>query len=286
MKSNEVITIAHVYILPVTSISLEDVAEGLNYISEEKRARLHRFRRRGDLIRGLWADLLLRCTIIEDLHMDNAQIQFELNAYGKPRLSGVSDYHFNVSHAGEWVTCLVDSEPVGVDVEQVQAFDEGIAQSYFAQEEYRYVMEGADSEEKQQRFYQIWTAKESYIKAVGKGLSLPLQDFSVMTADGVEGVKWLGDEVWQFNSFKLDQHAKLPPDLHIELPSEQHLELISDIPSDVPTNLRQQALSPRPSNAYTARYFLTTCCKPTANRLEPVQLTPSHLLAKLRSANR
>lgn len=196
-------TIARLYVLPITSITPEAVTEGLTYISEEKRARLHRFRHREDLIRGLMADLLLRSRIIEDLHMDNASIRFELNSYGKPRLSGVSNYHFNVSHSGDWVVCLVDSDPVGVDVERVQAFEDGIARSFFAEDEYRFVLNGAQDKDKQLRFYQIWTAKESYIKAVGKGLSLPLTDFSVLISEGVEGLKLLGGEAWQLSSFEL-----------------------------------------------------------------------------------
>lgn len=135
--------------------------------------------------------------------MSNADIRFELNAYGKPRLSGADNYHFNVSHAGEWVVCMVDSEPVGVDVEHVKAMDITMARSFFAEEEYRYVMESAQSKEQMQRFYHIWTAKESYIKAVGKGLSLPLQEFSVLTAEGVEGAKKLGGEAWQLQSYDL-----------------------------------------------------------------------------------
>lgn len=202
------IAIAHLYILPVTQhISEAIVEEGLGYISEEKRARLHRFRHRDDLLRGLWADLLLRSRIIEDLHMANADICFKVNAYGKPRLSGADNYHFNVSHAGEWVVCMVDSEPVGVDVEHVKTMDIAMARSFFAEEEYRYVMEAPQSKEQMQRFYHIWTAKESYIKAIGMGLSLPLSEFSVLTAEGVEGVKQLGGEAWQLQSYDMDSEA-------------------------------------------------------------------------------
>jgi 4'-phosphopantetheinyl transferase len=203
-----VIVIARLYILPITQLISEAViAEGLGYISEEKRTRLHRFRHREDLLRGLWADLLLRSRIIEDLHMANADIRFELNAYGKPRLSGVNNYHFNISHAGEWVVCLMDSEPVGVDVELVKTMDMAVARSFFTEEEYRYIREAAQSRDQMQRFYHIWTAKESYIKAVGKGLSLPLQEFSVLTAEGVEGVKRLGGETWQLQSYDLNSEA-------------------------------------------------------------------------------
>lgn len=227
-------------------MSPEAVAEGLTYISEEKRARLHRFRHREDLLRGLGADLLLRSRIMDDLLMDNARIRFEYNAFGKPLLSGVSQYHFNVSHAGEWVACFVDSKPVGVDVERVQDFEEGIARSFFSEDEYRYVMEAGQYKEKRLRFYQVWTAKESYIKAVGQGLSLPLADFSVMSADGVEGHKRIGDEAWQLKSFDLSVY----------------------------------------SDVNEVAYFLTTCCKPSVSGYEPECVDITQILTKLRSVNR
>lgn len=215
-------------------------------MSKEKRARLNRFRHREDLIRGLMADLLLRSRIIEDLHMDNASIRFELNSYGKPKLSGVSNYHFNVSHSGDWVVCLVDNEPVGVDVERVQAFEEGIARSFFAEDEYRFVLEGAQDWERQLRFYQIWTAKESYIKAVGKGLSLPLTNFSVVTSEGVEGNKQLGGEPWQFSSFELDW----------------------------------------PSGVNTNTYYVTTCCRSSSELKGPERVDIDQIITTLRSVNR
>jgi 4'-phosphopantetheinyl transferase len=245
-----VIAIARLYTVPLIAIPTEMSEEGLRYISEEKRARLHRFRQREDLVRGLWADLILRSIITEELHLSNEQIQFEQNAYGKPHLSGVNNFHFNVSHAGEWVACLVDSEPVGVDVEHVQTFDEAIARSFFAAEEHRFIMEATDEQEKQLRFYQIWTAKESYIKAVGKGLSLPLNAFSVMTAEGVEGDKQLAGEAWRLKSLHLEAFA----------------------------NLSSQALS--------TPYLLTTCCKPGAKLNGLEQLTPNQILTKIRSVVR
>jgi 4'-phosphopantetheinyl transferase len=243
---NEVFAIARLFILPITSITPEVVTEGLTYLSQEKRARLHRFRHREDLIRGLMADLLLRSRIIEDLHMDNASIRFELNSYGKPRLSGVSNYHFNVSHSGDWVVCLVDNEPVGVDVERVQAFEEGIARSFFAEDEYRFVLEGAQERERQLRFYRIWTAKESYIKAVGKGISLPLTDFSVVTSEGVEGIKLLGGEAWQISSNELNW----------------------------------------PSGVNTNTYYVTTCCRSSSEIKGPECVDVNQIITALRSVNR
>lgn len=201
--------ITRLYVLPIEPVPSVSLAELLSFTSEEKRAKLQKFHRQDDLLRGLWADLLLRKLIIEDHQVSNSQIRFEFNPYGKPQLWGVDNYHFNVSHSGKWVACLLDREPVGVDVEQIQSFDEAVARSFFAEEEYRFIMEASDNPEKQQRFYQVWTAKESYIKARGKGLSIKLDSFSVMTSEGVEGLKRIGGEEWRIKSFLIDSAYSL-----------------------------------------------------------------------------
>ncbi|MZQ84026.1 4'-phosphopantetheinyl transferase superfamily protein [Paenibacillus sp. 5J-6] len=199
--------IARLYVLPL-ELDLDTVApltELLSYTSEEKRAKLQRFLRKEDVLRGIWADLLVRKVIMADLHLVNSQIRFIHNEYGKPRLHGVADYHFNLSHSGKWVGCLVDSQPVGLDVEHIQPFDEAIARSFFAEEEYRFIREAPTHLGKQSRFYQVWSAKESYIKALGKGLSLKLDSFSVLSDDGVEGRKWIGGEAWQLRLCDIDK---------------------------------------------------------------------------------
>ncbi|UKS31243.1 4'-phosphopantetheinyl transferase superfamily protein [Paenibacillus sp. HWE-109] len=186
------------------TVAGQPVEELLDLVAEEKRTRLRRFHRREDLLRGLWAELLLRSLIIEEVRLPNAEIVFEFGPNGKPRLSGADHFHFNISHSGNWVACMVDSQPVGVDVEQIQAYDEALTRSLFAEEEYRYITESSDPESRQFRFYQIWTAKESYIKAIGTGLSLPLHSFSLITPEGVEGVKRIQDEDWLLQSYPLD----------------------------------------------------------------------------------
>lgn len=206
--------IARLYVLPLEPLEfdLEAIApltELLSYTSEEKRAKLQRFLRKEDMLRGIWADLLARKVIIDDLHLPNSQIRFVHNEYGKPRVDGVADYHFNLSHSGKWVGCLVDSQPVGLDVEHIQPFDEGIARSFFAEEEYRFIREAPTHLDKQTRFYQVWSAKESYIKALGMGLSLKLDSFSVVSDGSIEGTKRIGGEAWQLRLGDIDKDYTL-----------------------------------------------------------------------------
>lgn len=177
---------------------------GMRYLTEEKRAKLLRFRREEDRQRGLWAELLLRSVICSELGLPNRSIALAVNAYGKPHLAGVPSFHFNVSHSGRWVVCLTDEHPAGVDVEKIAPFDPKIAYSYFTEAEVQYMEETPYASDQQNRFFQLWTAKESCIKAVGKGLSLPLQSFSVVPAITGDGSVTVEGDAWQLRQLDLD----------------------------------------------------------------------------------
>lgn len=106
---------------------------------------------------------------------------------GKPYLRNREDFHFNLSHSGSWVVLAYSQSPVGVDVQQhrVQRNLEVFARRHFTLQEQQYVLEA--EENRQNRFFEIWTGKESYLKYLGTGLHRKLSSFSVLQPEG--GVK-------------------------------------------------------------------------------------------------
>ncbi len=156
------------------------MAELLKHVEPTKRRKVLRFRREEDRIRSLFADLLVRQTIMQKTGLRNEEIFFGTNEFGKPYLKGRNDFHFNVSHSGIWVVAAVDSQPVGVDVEQVDDVDLSISRDFFSDDEHSDLMSKND---KVSYFFTLWTLKESYIKIIGKGLSLPLNSFTVRFED-------------------------------------------------------------------------------------------------------
>jgi 4'-phosphopantetheinyl transferase len=148
----------------------------LTLVSPEKSARIRRFYRIEDRLRGLVADILIRHIIICKTGIRNNDIQFYTNDYGKPFLKGRDDFQFNLSHSGIWVVAVVDTQPVGIDVEQIQLIDLDISKNYYSSDEHRELM---SKDDKFSYFFTLWSLKESYIKIVGKGLSLPLNSFSI-----------------------------------------------------------------------------------------------------------
>lgn len=153
----------------------------MSFVSQEKRERIIRFHKIEDAQRTLVADILLRYIIFRRLGIRNKDIFFCRNEFGKPFLKHFNNFHFNISHACEWVVCAAYNMPVGVDIEYMQPVDIDIAKRFYSMPEYNDLLNMDDSD-RLPYFYDLWTLKESYIKAAGKGLSIPLDSFSFRNA--------------------------------------------------------------------------------------------------------
>jgi 4'-phosphopantetheinyl transferase len=104
---------------------------------------------------------------------------FEKNAFGKPYLSGGTDeeiaLEFSLSHTRGFVACAIAPARVGIDVERArQNVDyEEIAQSNFSRREIE-ALEQLPGEARSVRVLELWTLKEAFLKAIGRGLSVEL----------------------------------------------------------------------------------------------------------------
>ena len=110
--------------------------------------------------------------------------RFELSDHGRPHISrehaGLSDLRFNISHTDGLIAIAVTGDgDVGVDVENVDARQAPIdvARTCFAPAELA-ALRQEPAARQSNAFFRYWTLKESYIKARGLGLSLPLDQFS------------------------------------------------------------------------------------------------------------
>lgn len=145
----------------------------------DKQQRIHRFIHKKDALRTLIADILSRWMICCELNIKNREIQFTTNEYGKPLLQHYDKLHYNQSHSGNWVVSALDYAPIGIDVEEIgQEADLDIAEHFFSEQECRDLF-ALKASEQRDYFFDLWTLKESYIKAVGSGLSLPLDSFTI-----------------------------------------------------------------------------------------------------------
>ncbi len=154
-------------------------AELLMCVSDERRNRIKGVRKDEHAQEILIADILARYVICKKLRIKNSELSFDINEYGKPFVRDYSECHFSVSHSRTWVVCASHTSPVGIDIEAIQPIDYcGIAKRFFTKVEYYELMSKKYSK-RQSYFFDLWTIKESYVKAKGKGLSIPLNSFSI-----------------------------------------------------------------------------------------------------------
>jgi len=108
--------------------------------------------------------------------------RFRFNDHGRPEIDPAGDWpplRFNLSHTDGLVACLVTSKlDAGVDVENIERRINlvGVAKHSFSEIEAAEVRRRR-SRSRRRRFFYYWTLKESYIKARGMGLALPLRKF-------------------------------------------------------------------------------------------------------------
>lgn len=178
-------------------------------VDKERKGKISKFVYKEDAYRTLIGDVLIRSMVCEKLKMTNEQVSFYTNEYGKPFVCGRPNFHFNVSHAGEWVVCISSSTEVGIDVEHIQPIDLDIAKYYFSELEYM-DLQTKEDEEKTSYFYELWTLKESYIKARGMGLSIPLKDFCIRVRNRkIFLTEKEINENWFFKQYEIDPCYKL-----------------------------------------------------------------------------
>ncbi|MGB8951568.1 MAG: 4'-phosphopantetheinyl transferase superfamily protein [Candidatus Aminicenantales bacterium] len=151
----------------------------LKSVGSEKKEKICSFHKWEDAHRTLFADLLIRFCIARKTGFPPEMLVFSTNAFNKPVLKNRDDLHFSLSHSGDWVVCAVDRQPVGVDIEEIRSVDEPLLRSCLSEEEHRALLKTSPSK-RLSHFYTLWTLKESYLKAVGKGLWMPLDSFSIL----------------------------------------------------------------------------------------------------------
>jgi 4'-phosphopantetheinyl transferase len=127
--------------------------------------------------------VLLRRVLSTYTRRHPSEITFTAGSNGKPALiqdSASPPIEFNLSHCDRMAIVAVSRRAVGVDIERLRPMDDydAIARSVFAPPEYL-TQTRLPSHLKQRTFFERWTRKESVVKALGGGLSLPLDSFEV-----------------------------------------------------------------------------------------------------------
>jgi len=155
-------------------------------LSPDERERAARFRFAKDRDRFVAARGILRDILARYLGVNAAALRFRYGAAGKPALEDSSELRFNASHSHGFALYAVTMEKdVGIDVELIRprVAEERIAERFFRPSEAA-SLRALPQEKQAEAFFRIWTRKEAYIKAVGTGLSMPLDSFDPAEVPG------------------------------------------------------------------------------------------------------
>ena len=168
-----------IYVVNVGGILGRPLSPSLvKIVDAEKQSRIMNFRRREDANRTLYSDLLARAVLAHRTGRSPVEFRFLTSGNGKPRLAGEADPFFSLSHSGNWIVCAAGEFVIGVDVEEIRAFDPATAEEFLSDgEQDEFARLAGDS--RRNYYFKIWTLKESFAKAVGFGLGLPFRDLSV-----------------------------------------------------------------------------------------------------------
>ena len=152
-------------------------------LGDDEKARAGRFLFAADRARSITARGGLRWLLSSYCQIQPEALTFHACDHGKPALlKPPRDVEFNVSHSGDYVLIGIGVDAqCGVDIErsQVHLSEQEIAEHFFCTREVEWLRRTEDG------FLRLWTTKEAVIKAVGRGLSIPLSDVDV--TDVVEG---------------------------------------------------------------------------------------------------
>ncbi|KAM7256955.1 hypothetical protein ACFE04_012696 [Oxalis oulophora] len=151
---------------------------------------------------ALLARALVRTTIARyqiNRHIDPRSLKFKNNVHGKPEIAWENDenwcppqLHFNISHTSSLIACGVSvGAPIGIDVEEKHRKTKNnilaFARRYFASHEVKFLSSISDPEVQRQEFIKLWTLKEAYVKAIGRGFSAaPFKSFTIDIRQAVD----------------------------------------------------------------------------------------------------
>lgn len=156
----------------------------LALLPKKRQQHVEGYKHMPDKRRSLAGSILL-CKAFKEHYptVDMNRLEFAKGADGKPYIKEYPEFHFNISHSGNYTVCAVSNTEIGIDIQQLREVKTDIAARFFSNEERAGIeafSQGKEQPEaaKKQMLFRFWAAKEAYVKLTGKGMK-ELQSFTV-----------------------------------------------------------------------------------------------------------
>lgn len=171
--------------LDVPAKRLEELAQ---WLSPDEWERANRFQREPDRQRFIAGRGTLREILGVLLKEQPTSFVFAQGGFGKPQIAApgaAHSFHFNLAHSDSIAVYATAQHELGVDLERIRAVDEAeqIASRFFSPREER-CLRTLPAEQRLEAFFNCWTRKEAYLKAIGSGLDDRLDEIEVSLAPG------------------------------------------------------------------------------------------------------
>lgn len=172
-----------------------------NRVSKYRRRKIDRYKFNNSKLESLAASVLLD-EILKGYGLSEKNMEYGKNSYGKPYFKGYENINFSLSHTQNYALCSFcegKNINLGADIQIISRDPMHLVKRFYTKDEAEYVFLNDDIASQKEAFYRIWSLKESYIKAVGKGMSIPIESFSVLinngkTINGCDGKKYFYKE--------------------------------------------------------------------------------------------
>lgn len=186
----------------LTGASMQPYIRVLSALERRRASKYHFDHDRRDYIA---AHCLLRWSLSEWYGIPPSEWKFDVSKLGKPRVNtsgGCTVAEFSISHTRGLVAVVLGQTAVGIDVEWTgRRTDPSLADGLFATEEIA-ELNALPDDTRQQRFLELWTLKECYVKAIGAGLNHPLDSYYFTRESDETRIHWKqpqqDERDWQF----------------------------------------------------------------------------------------
>lgn len=179
------------------------------FLDSHENERATKYFKETDANRFIICRSLLKFALAQYTKSDTNSISIELLPTKKPYMPKHPNVFFNVSHSGDYAVLAIGTNPIGIDIEHVDLnYNFHNTLSYvFNEDEIHFIN---NSDQKVRAFYNLWTRKEAFVKALGKGID---DNFSkIPCLDGIHFLKASlieSPQHWQVHNFEIEDENYL-----------------------------------------------------------------------------
>lgn len=152
------------------SKSIKEISQIRNLFALSMKKETKRLVFSEDKLRSIYSELLINYILVVRYGINVNEVQIKKNSNGKKFIIGHPFIKFNISHSGHWVVIALSNEDIGIDIQKVESICIDSINNYLGEQEY---YKSIKTHRKENFFYQNWVIRESFLKALGRGFTIP-----------------------------------------------------------------------------------------------------------------